>query len=85
MQVELFCPHCCARFAAAPDTPAGEVLERMADEGPWYALGDGETFEDMIFSAMFAHGEIRCAECGEAVGVSEESLGQLTLEVLGSW
>jgi hypothetical protein len=85
MKVELYCPHCCCRFAAAPQTPAGEVLERMADEGPWYALGDGETFEDMIFSTLFAHGAIRCTECGSAVHVSEESLGQLTMEVLGSW
>jgi hypothetical protein len=57
----------------------------MADEGPWYALGDGETFEDMIFSTLFSHGAIRCADCGECATVTEESLGQLALEVLGSW
>jgi hypothetical protein len=57
----------------------------MADEGPWYALGDGSTFEDMIFSTVFSHGQIRCSECGSAVNVTEESLGQLTMEVLGSW
>ncbi len=85
MQVELSCPRCCCRFAAAPETPAVEVLDRMAEGGPWYALGDGETFEDMIFSTLFACGAIRCCECGEAVGVTEESLGQLTMEVLGSW
>lgn len=85
MQVELFCPHCCGSFAAAPETPAAEVLDRMAEDGPWYALGDGETFEDMIFSTLFACGTIRCSECGEPVQVSEQSLGQLALEVLGSW
>jgi hypothetical protein len=85
MQVELFCPHCNCRFAAEPDTPAAEVLDRMADEGPWYALGDGETFEDMIFATLFAHGAIRCSECGEEAVVTEESLGQLALEVLGHW
>ena len=85
MQVELFCPNCDCRFAAPPDTPASEILDRMADEGPWYALGDGETFEDMIFSTMFACGTIRCADCGEPVAVSEQSLGQLAMEVLGSW
>ena len=74
-----------ARFAAAPETPAVEVLDRMAEGGPWYALGDGETFEDMIFSTLFACGCDSCrGECGEAVGVTEESLGQLTMEVLGS-
>ncbi len=85
MQVELYCPACCGRFGAAPETPAAEVLDRMAGEGPWYALGDGETFEDMIFSTLLAHGHVRCTECGELASVSEESLGRLTLEVLGSW
>ena len=85
MRVELYCPQCGCRFAAAPDTPAAEVLDRMAEDGPWYALGDGETFEDMIFSTLFAAGEIRCSECGEAIEVTEQSLGQLALEVLGSW
>jgi hypothetical protein len=61
------------------------VLDRMADDGPWYALGDGETFEDMIFNTVFFHGDIRCTECGEPIHVTEESLGQLTMEVLGSW
>ena len=85
MQVELYCQECDSRFTADPDTPATEVLDRMADDGPWYALGDGETFEDMIFSTLFACGAIRCSECGESVSVTEESLGQLTMEVLGSW
>ncbi len=85
MQVELCCSHCGCKFAAAPETPAVEVLDRMAEEGPWYALGDGATFEDMIFSALFACGTIRCSECGEEASVNEESLGRLTMEVLGSW
>jgi hypothetical protein len=85
MQVELYCTNCHCRFAAPPDTPAAEVVDLMAQEGPWYALGDGETFEDMIFSTLTAEGEIKCPQCGEAVHVSEESLGQLAMEVLGSW
>ncbi len=85
MQVELNCYSCGCSFTAHPDTPAAEILDRMADDGPWYALGDGETFEDMIFSTLFARGDIRCAECGEPVTVTEESLGRLAMEVLGSW
>ena len=85
MRIELHCPYCLNRFAAEPETPAAEVLDRMAEEGPWYALGDGETFEDMIFATMFSHGAIRCMECGEQASVNEESLGQLAMEVLGSW
>src|SRR5262249_12708343 len=73
------------RFTASPETPAARVLDRMASEGPWYALGDGETFEDMIFNTLIAGGSIRCSECGEAVSVTEESLGQLALEGLGCW
>lgn len=83
--VELFCPHCCVSFVSCPEAPAREVLDRMAEEGPWYALGDGETFEDMIFSTVFACGSIRCAECGERATVTEQTLGQWTMEVLGSW
>ncbi len=85
MQVELYCPRCCCRFAASPDTPAAEILDRMMEEGPWYALGDGETFEDMIFNALTSRGNIHCPECAAPVSVTEESLGQLAMEVLGSW
>ncbi len=85
MQVELRCSHCPCRFAAHPDTPAGTVLERMIEEGPWYALGDGETFEDMIFAAVTARGAIYCPECGRPVSISEESLGQLSQQVLAHW
>jgi hypothetical protein len=85
MQVELYCPYCPCRFAAPPDTPAVEVLERMNVEGPWYALGDGETFEDMIFNTITAFGDIHCPECGAPVSVSEESLGRMAMEVLESW
>lgn len=85
MQVELFCPHCCSSFVAEPHTPSREVLDRMAEDGPWYALGDGETFEDMIFSTFFACGHVRCSTCGEPASVTEQSLGELTMEVLGSW
>jgi hypothetical protein len=85
MQVELYCPHCGTSFIAPPDTPATDILNRMAEEGPWYALGDGETYEDMIFSTLMACGNIRCSQCGESASVTEQSLGQLTMEVLGSW
>ena len=85
MQVELYCQECECRFTAAPETPAAEVLDRMADDGPWYALGDGETFEDMIFNTLVGCGRIRCSECGEEAAVTEESLGQMAMEVLGAW
>jgi len=82
MRIELHCPECSSHFRAAPDAPASEVLDRMIDEGPWYALGDGETFEDMIFTALTSRGMICCPDCGEPVSVSEESFGQLSEEML---
>ena len=71
MQVELYCANCCCRLVAPPETSAVDILDRMDDQGqgPWYALGDGETFEDMIFNALTeeapsiaptANGRCRC-------------------------
>ena len=85
MQVELYCPCCAHCFVAEPETPAAEILDRMMDEGPWQGLGDGETFEDMIFNALMEHGAIPCPDCGTNVSVSEESLCEVSLEVLGNW
>jgi hypothetical protein len=85
MRVALCCSHCPCSFAAPPDTPAAEILDRMIEDGPWYALGDGETFEDMIFAALTSRGAICCPECGAPVAISEESLGQLAQEVLANW
>ena len=85
MQVELSCGRCSCRFVAAPNTPAGDIVERMIDEGPWYALGEGETFEDMIFSALMERGAIFCPDCGSPIAVSEESLGQLAQSLTLGW
>jgi hypothetical protein len=85
MQIELSCPLCACRFAAPPECGSSEVFERMFEDGPRYALGDGETFEDMIFTTLMDHGQISCPDCGEPAAVSEESLGQLAMEVLAQW
>jgi hypothetical protein len=85
MQIELFCERCCNRFVAPPETPALEVLERMIDDGPWFALGEGETFEDMIFAALTSRGSICCPDCLRPVSVSEESLGQAAMHLLAQW
>lgn len=85
MRIELFCQSCCCRFVAPPETTSGEVLEHMEARGPFFHLGDGETFEDMIFTTLSEQGSIHCPECGQAVTVSEESLGQLALEMLSRW
>jgi hypothetical protein len=54
----------------------------MFETGPWYALGDGATFEDMIFATLTEDGHIACPECGDPVAVSEESLGRLAMSML---
>jgi hypothetical protein len=74
MQVELRCPSCACHFSAPPETPYAVILDRMIDEGPWFGLAEGETFEDMIFAALTSRGAIRCPDCSRAVAVSEESL-----------
>ena len=84
MQVELYCPNCHCHFPA-PDTPAAEVLERISEEGPWCALGDGETVEDRISAALNDEEPIYCPLCGEAVTLNEESLGRFTRELLAHW
>ena len=85
MNIELHCPECHCRFVAPPEASEYEIRERMLSDGPWYPLGDGNTFEDMIFASLMDRGAIWCPECGEPVSVSEESLGQLAMEMLGSF
>lgn len=85
MLIELCCSTCACRFAAPPETDCDAAIERMFDEGPRYALGDGETFEDMIFTTLMEDGQISCPDCGDPVGVTEESLGQLAMEMLAQW
>ncbi len=85
MHVELFCPICERRFETSPDTPAALVFERVTEEGPWGVLGDGETVEDSVAAALARRGADRCPCCGGTATVDEESLGRLTLELLGTW
>lgn len=74
MQIELRCRRCASHFSAPPDTPYAEVLDRMIDEGPWFGLAEGDTFEDMIFAALTTRGAIRCSDCSRPVAVNEQSL-----------
>jgi hypothetical protein len=85
MHVELYCPNCQRRFAASPQTSTAAAVDWADEAGPWNALGDGETFEDALAAALSDRGDDRCPRCGEAATVSEESLGRLTLELLGTW
>ena len=78
MPIEMLCPHCHGRFDTAADS-LGEALFPIV---PSPALGDGETFEDMISAALDERGARSCPECGEGLRVSEEGLGQLALTMM---
>jgi hypothetical protein len=82
MQIELLCTCCACRLTAPPEASVEEVFDRMLDQGPHFSLGDGNTFEDMIFNTLLDDDAIHCPDCGEPVSVSEESLSQLAQEVL---
>src|SRR5262249_9161212 len=69
MHIQLHCPRCSCQFSAPPDTPALEIINRMTDEGPWFGLAEGDTFEDMIFAALLSRGKICCPECLATVQV----------------
>jgi hypothetical protein len=81
MHIDLYCPHCRHHFTASAATPQAAVLDRM-EEGPWSALGDGETFEDSVAAAL---ADSRCPDCGSALTAPEESLNRLTMMLLAAW
>ncbi len=85
MQVELFCPCCQLHFSTPLDAPGVDVLDQLTEEGPWLALGDGQTYEDAIAATLSDLGLDECPRCGAAGRVKEESLGRLTMEVLNTW
>ena len=82
MQIEMCCPHCFRPSMAPEETAGNEWLERMFDGAPVYALGDGETFEDMISTALADHGPVHCPHCSGILQFSEENLGQLAMSML---
>jgi hypothetical protein len=85
MQIELSCSSCACRLSAPPEASIEEVFDRMLDAGPHFLLGDGATFEDMIFNTLLEEDEIVCPDCGEQITVSEESISRMAMEVLAQW
>jgi hypothetical protein len=85
MNIELYCTACRSNFVAPAHAPEDEIRARMSDDDSWYELGDGHTFEDMIFSSLTERGAICCPECGDLVNVGEESLGQVAMAMLAGF
>lgn len=69
MEMELICPNCNCRLSAPAETSEEDILRRMTDEGPWYALGAGDCFRNMIHTALEHRGRIVCPECRALVRV----------------
>lgn len=63
---------CTPQGSPADGEMAEQLIERFNREGPWDGLGDGQTFEDIIYNKFAERG----------VTLSEESLGRLTMEML---
>jgi hypothetical protein len=82
MPIELRCKRCACHFSAAPDTPYLEILDRMIDEGPWFGLAEGQTFEDMVFATLATRGLIRCPVCLGGVIVDAPRSSQTFLQPL---
>ncbi len=85
MPLDLYCPNCRRDLRAFSEPFDPDVLERISEEGPWAALGDGATFEDTLYRALAESDAGRCPECDAVASVNEESLGRLTMEVLARW
>jgi hypothetical protein len=85
MRLELHCLRCQHDFLVPNDSPAADALEQTAAEGPWCAVGDGQTLEDKVYSDLLASDAGRCPECGGPVTLREECLGQFAQELLACW
>ena len=85
MHVELDCPACHRSYPVPPENPAAAALERMTRVGPWYAVGDGETFEDMLFAAVTDPGPLHCPACGKPGTVNQASLSRIAQATLSHW
>jgi DNA-directed RNA polymerase subunit RPC12/RpoP len=80
MHVTLECPRCLCRLGAHADTSSTEIFDRMINDDPWFALGPGDTFAEMVGAALSARGRIRCPECGEPVLIRKRSTRRVGLE-----
>ena len=80
MQVEMHCPACLSNYESDID----EVnFDRISEESPWTALGDGTTLEDELSARL--EDDLECPCCGGPVDVLPTSLGRLSLQMLTQW
>ncbi len=85
MQLEFQCCRCAYHSTVYQNPRTSQIWDRLTEEGPWYALGDGQTLEDRISATLTADDETRCPECGGRLAVSEDSLVAASRELLTQW
>ena len=86
MHIELHCKGCHTWFTSSSlNADNSAILDKIEGEGPWGALGDGETLEDRLFLELESADAIRCPHCGNAVPLSEENLASMSLQLLEQW
>jgi hypothetical protein len=62
MDIRLNCTRCACHFRAPWYTPADQVLDRM-DAAPWFRMAAGDTFEELVATAVATGERIRCPQC----------------------
>ena len=82
---ELHCPFCVRSFSVPSDSTTAVFLDRIAENGTWCPLGDGETIEDNVYNALAAQDDLCCPECNKPMAVSQESLNRFASELLVQW
>jgi hypothetical protein len=83
--IELQCPSCARNFSVSSDSAMAEFFDRMAENGAWCPLGDGETIEDNVYNALATQDDLCCPECDIPVTISQESLSRFARELLVQW
>jgi hypothetical protein len=85
MHVELNCRNCECVFTPEEIGAENTLWERLSAEGPWSALGDGETVEDHIIAQLSPGEEITCPNCAAIIEMDAETLGELSRQLLEQW
>jgi hypothetical protein len=85
MQLEFYCPCCDRCFTPAPKPGVVGIFRGLEEQGPWSALGDGETLEDLLYNMLTSSPETACPDCGGVGTVEEGTLGELSHSLLASW
>jgi hypothetical protein len=85
MQVEMHCRRCRSRLIPTVSPQTELIWKQINEEGPWSMLGDGQTVEDRLSAQLQPGSATCCPQCGAAIGLTEETLGQLALELLSQW